>query len=340
MVKIALDAMGGDYAPQEIVAGGVMAVKELEVEVVLIGREDEIRKELENHDTSGFPLSVVHTDEVIEMTDHPATAAKTKKRSSMHVGMRLVKNGEADGFVTMGNSGGALATALFVLGRIPGVKRPALATIYPTIKGYTFLLDIGANADCKPEYLHQFAIMGNIYVRDVLGVKNPRVGIISNGEERGKGNKLVLDTVPLLESTPDLNFIGNVEGKDVARGVADVVVMDGFTGNVLLKGSEGIAWMLGKMIEQEVKKSPVAILGALLMKGAMKKVLARTDYKEYGGAPLLGVNGNVIVGHGRSNRIAVRNAIRVAKSMTERGVIESIGKHSGIIGRTKDEIDD
>ncbi len=333
MVRVALDAMGGDYAPQEIVAGGVLAARELGVEVILVGKRKEIARELEEHDdVSRLPLTVVHADEVIEMTDHPATAAKTKKKSSMHVGMGLVKEGAADSFVTMGNSGGALATALFVLGRIKGVKRPALATIYPTIDGYTFLLDIGANADCKPEYLYQFAIMGNIYVRDVLGVRNPRVGIISNGEERGKGNKLVLETVPLLENAPDLNFVGNVEGKDVARGVADVVVMDGFTGNVLLKTSEGIAWMLGEMIKQEVKKSPVAILGAFLIKGAMKRVLARTDYKEYGGAPLLGVDGNVIVGHGRSNRIAVRNAIRVAKSMAEQKVIESIGNHSGIIG--------
>jgi glycerol-3-phosphate acyltransferase PlsX len=335
MAKIVLDAMGGDYAPQEIVAGGVLAARDLGVQVVLVGRKDAIDEELKNHDTSGLSLEIVHAEEVIEMTDSPATAARHKTQSSMHVGMRLIKSGEADGFVTMGNSGGALATALFVLGRIPGVKRPALATIYPTIDGYTFLLDVGANADCKPEYLHQFAIMGNIYVRDVLGVENPRIGIISNGEERGKGNKLMLDTVPLLENTPDLNFVGNVEGKDVTHGVADVVVMDGFTGNVLLKTSEGIAWMLGEMIKQEVKKSPIAILGALLMKGAMKRVLARTDYKEYGGAPLLGVNGNVVVGHGRSNRVAVRNAIRVARAMVEQNVIDSIKTHSVISGETK-----
>ncbi len=323
-MKIVLDAMGGDYAPQEIVAGGVMAAREFDVPVALVGKRDVVEAELEKHDTEGLPLEAIHASEVIEMEEPPAIAAKTKRDSSMHVGMRMLKDGSADAFVTMGNSGGALATALLVLGRLPGIRRPALATIFPTIEGFTFLLDIGANADCKPEYLLQFALMGSVYSRDVLGVENPRVGIVSNGEERGKGNRLVLDTVPLLEQAPMLNFVGNVEGKDIFHAAADVVVTDGFTGNVIVKGSEGIAWMLLELIKQEVRKSLPAMIGALMMKGALKRVLKRTDYTEYGGAPLLGVNGNVIVGHGRSGRKAVRTAIKVAKQMVEKDVTSTI----------------
>ncbi len=331
-MRIALDAMGGDYAPEEIVAGGVMAAREFGMAVALIGRQDVVNAELEKHDTDGLALEVVHAPEVIEMEDSPAIAAKTKRDSSMHVGMRMLKDGSADAFVTMGNSGGALATALFTLGRLPGIRRPALATIFPTIEGFTFLLDIGANADCKPEYLLQFALMGSVYSRDVLGVENPRVGIVSNGEERGKGNQLVLDTVPLLEKAPMLNFVGNVEGKDIFRAVADVVVTDGFTGNVIVKSSEGLAWMLLELIKQEVKRSPLAMAGIFLMKGALKRVLKRTDYTEYGGAPLLGVNGNVVVGHGRSNRKAVRTAIKVAKQMVEKDVLGTIRRDIEAIG--------
>jgi glycerol-3-phosphate acyltransferase PlsX len=330
-MRIALDAMGGDYAPEEIVAGGVMAAREFGLTLALVGRREVVEAELGKHDTDGLALEVVHAPEVIEMEDSPAIAAKTKRDSSMHVGMRMLKDGSADAFVTMGNSGGALATALFTLGRLPGIRRPALATIFPTIEGFTFLLDIGANADCKPEYLLQFALMGSVYSRDVLGVENPRVGIVSNGEERGKGNQLVLDTVPLLEQAPMLNFVGNVEGKDIFRAVADVVVTDGFTGNVIIKGSEGLAWMLLELIKQEVKRSPLAMAGIFLMKGALKRVLKRTDYTEYGGAPLLGVNGNVVVGHGRSNRRAVRTAVKVAKQMVEKDVLGTIRRDIEVI---------
>ena len=323
-MRIALDAMGGDHAPEEVVAGGVMAARELGVTVIMVGKRDVVEAELAKHDTEGLALEVMHASEVIEMEDSPAIAAKTKRDSSMRVGMHMVKDGRADAFVTMGNSGGALAAALFTLGRLPGIRRPAFATIFPTVKGFTLLLDIGANAECKPEYLLQFAMMGNVYSRDVLGVENPRVGIVSTGEERGKGNQLVLDAVPLLEQAPGLNFVGNVEGKDIFMAAADVVVTDGFTGNVIIKGTEGFAWMLLELSKREIKRSPPALVGAFLMKGALRQILKRVDYTEYGGAPLLGVNGNVVVGHGRSNRKAVRAAVKVAKQMVEKDMLGTI----------------
>jgi glycerol-3-phosphate acyltransferase PlsX len=268
-------------------------------------------------------LPIVHASQVIEMEEHPAAAVKAKRDSSMVVGMDLIKRSEADAFVSAGNSGGVMAAALFRLGRIRGIKRPALSTVYPTTPGICFMLDVGANTDCKPEYLLQFACMGVAYAKRVLGIANPRVGIVSNGEEEGKGSILVQEAYQLLKKS-GLNFIGNVEGKDIPAGMADVVVTDGFTGNVIGKLSEGLAESLLSVIKQEIKKSPLATVGALLSRPAFDKVKKRLDYAEFGGAPLLGVDGVVIVAHGRSNAKAIKNAVRVAKQAVEGGMLAAI----------------
>jgi glycerol-3-phosphate acyltransferase PlsX len=322
-MKIVLDAMGGDYAPPVAVEGGVWAARECGIEVALVGREEDVRQELARHDTSDLSLPIIHASQVIEMEEHPAAAVKAKKDSSMVVGMDMVKRGEAEAFVTMGHSGGALATALFRLGRIRGIKRPALSTIYPTESGFCVLLDVGANTECKPLYLLQFAYMGVAYAERVLGIAHPRVGIVSNGEEETKGSILVQEAHQLLKNS-SLNFIGNVEGKDIPAGMADVVVTDGFTGNVIAKLSEGLAASLLGIIKDEIKKRPLATVGALLAKPAFEQVRKRLDYAEFGGAPLLGVDGVVIVGHGRSNAKAVKNAVRVAKQAVEGEMLAAI----------------
>ena len=324
-MRIVVDAMGGDRAPQVVVDGAVQAARELGLEVVLVGQQEAVSAALGTHDTAGLALSVQHASQVIEMHEHPAAAVKSKKDSSMIVGMELVKRREADAFYTAGNSGGALASALFRLGRIRGIKRPALSTVFPskTPQGFCFLLDIGANAECKPEFLVQFALMGSVYSERVMGVQNPRVAIVSNGEEEGKGNQLVQATVPLLKES-GLNFVGNAEGKDIPWGTADVVVTDGFTGNIILKLAEGISKFLLDVLKEEITSRNVSKVGALLAKPAFDEVRKRLDYREYGGAPLLGVDGIVIVGHGRSDALAIRNGIRMAAQTVENGVLDAI----------------
>jgi len=322
-MKIALDAMGGDYAPQVAVEGGVLAAQELGLEVVLVGQEEAIRRELAKYETGGLSLSVVHASQVIEMEDKPATAVKAKMDSSMVVGMDLVKKGVAQAFVSAGNSGGVMVAALFRLGRIKGIQRPALCAITMSQEGPLCILDVGANTDCKPPYLLQFAIMGSVYMERVLEIERPRVGIVSTGEEEGKGSQLVLETYELLKRS-GLNFIGNVEGKDLFSGFADVVVTDGFTGNVMVKLAEGVASLFAGIIEEEIKRSPLTALGGLLAKPAFRRVKSRLDYSEYGGVPLLGVKGVVIVAHGRSTSKAIKNALRMAKQAIEGGMIEVI----------------
>jgi glycerol-3-phosphate acyltransferase PlsX len=324
-MRIVVDAMGGDHAPAVAVEGAIQAARDLDLELVLVGRQEEVHAELAQHDAAGLAVTVHHASQVIEMDEHPAAAVKEKKDCSMVVGMEMLKRHEADAFFTAGNSGGALAAALFRLGRIRGIKRPALSTIFPsqTPQGYCFLLDIGANADCKPEYLVQFALMGSVYAERVLGVPNPRVAIVSNGEEEGKGNQLVQTTVPLLKASR-FNFVGNAEGKDIPWGVADVVVTDGFTGNVILKLAEGVSRLLLDILKQEITSSNVSKVGALLAKPAFDQVKKRLDYREYGGAPLLGVDGVVFVGHGRSDSLAIRNGIRMAAQAVENGVLDAI----------------
>jgi glycerol-3-phosphate acyltransferase PlsX len=324
-MKIVVDAMGGDHAPAVVVDGAVQAARDLGLEIILVGRQEAVEPELDEYETAGLPISLHHASEVIEMDDHPAAAVRAKKDSSMVVAMEFVKGGKADAFFTAGNSGGALAAALFRLGRIRGIKRPAISTIFPSMtpQGYCFILDIGANADCKPEYLVQFAHMGSIYAERVLGVSNPRVAIVSNGEEEGKGNQLVKDTVPVLRASK-LNFVGNAEGRDIPSGLADVIVTDGFTGNVIIKLAEGVSRMLLEILKEEITSSNLSKMGALLAKPAFDQVKSRLDYREYGGAPLLGVDGPVIIGHGRSDARAIRNGIRMAAQTVENGVVDAI----------------
>lgn len=322
-MRIALDAMGGDHAPQVTVEGAVWAAREYDVEVALVGHEEALEAELNKHETSGLGLSIVHASEVLGMEDGPAIAAKTKRDSSMIVAMDLVKAGEADAFFSAGNSGGAMAVALFRLGRIPGIKRPALTAHYPSPDGYCVLLDVGANTDCKPDWLLQFGMMGSVYAETALGISNPRVGIVSNGEEEGKGSTLVKEAYALFKES-QLNFVGNVEGKDIPAGLADVVVTDGLTGNVIIKLSEGLTRFLVRAIEKEIKSGAVTAIGGALATPAFRRAKKILDYSEVGGVPLLGVNGVVLVGHGRSNSKAVKNGIAAARRVAAGGMLAAI----------------
>jgi glycerol-3-phosphate acyltransferase PlsX len=315
-MRIALDAMGGDRAPGEIVKGAIEGARENGVEVVLVGPTGIVRAELEKHAPLGPGLEMVEAPEVVRMDEAPAMAVRQKKHSSLVVGMRLVKAGEASAFISAGNSGAVMAAALLILGLEEGVERPALATAFPTPAGPVLFLDVGANTDCKPSYLLQFAHMGNSYMKKVFGIANPRISLLSNGEEEIKGNQLVREAHALLK-TSGLNFVGNIEGKDVAHGVADVVVTDGFTGNVMVKVTEGVYEMLAAVLEQEAARGAHMALAISLFRPLLQTVAKRLDYTQYGGAPLLGIRGNVIIGHGRSDARAIKSALRMAKTMVE-----------------------
>jgi glycerol-3-phosphate acyltransferase PlsX len=323
-MRIVVDAMGTDNFPKPDVGGAVLAVREWGDEVILVGDEARIQSALDEQDAHGLPLRVVHASQIIEMTDKPAQAAKFKTDSSMHVGLRLVETGEADGFVSAGNTGGVLAVAiLHTLGRIQGVKRPALAVIIPTAFGRVVAVDIGANTDCRPEYLVQFAIMGRVFAECILNMENPRVGLLSTGEEEGKGNHLVKEASALLAGL-DLNFVGNVEPKDVLGDKTDVVVQDGFTGNIMMKSFEALAGMLNNILRQEITADPLTALGGALARPAFGRAARRVDPFEIGGAALLGVNGVVVTAHGRSNAVAIKNAIRQARRAVQGGMIQAI----------------
>lgn len=323
-MNIALDAMGGDHAPHEIIAGAIDAAQQYGITVSLVGKPEVIERELAKHKaanrSTGLKLPIVPAGQVIEMHDKPANAVRAKPDNSMSVGCKLVRSGEADAFVTAGNTGGALAAGILHIGRIRGVLRPALITHMPTLKGFSVVLDIGANADSRPEYLQQFAVMGSLYVRHVEGIEEPSVRLLSNGEEAGKGNALVLAAAQLLAETPGINFQGNVESKEVLEGLADVIVTDGFTGNVFLKTAESTVRLLQSVMVEELTRGPLSMAGALLVRPAMKRVRQRLDDSETGGAVLLGLSGIVVVGHGRSKANAVRNAIRVAKEAVEKDI--------------------
>ena len=328
MTKIVLDAMGSDTYPTPDVIGAVLAAREYGVEVILVGDEALINPVLAAQNPGDLPIRVVHAPEMLNMEDKgEALAFKARhkdSKNSMAVGIDLVKRGEADAFVTAGNTGAAWLTALFRLGRIRGVDKPALAPVFPTAKGSCVVLDIGANPDCEPQNLLQFAIMGSIYAQKVRGIKNPTIGLLSNGEEEGKGNHLVKETTPLLKNS-GLNFYGNVEGKEVIGGEVDVAVTDGFSGNIMLKSSEAVAKLIIDKIKEAIKTGgPLAMLGGLLVKPALGKIKKMLDPSEEGAAPLLGVNGLVFIGHGRSDEIAIKNSIRVAKNAVESGVLEAM----------------
>jgi phosphate acyltransferase len=327
MVRIALDAMGGDDAPNAPVAGAVRAARAWGYQIQLIGREADVRTALRRQgDLTGIEslLEIVHAPEVIEMGEHPASAVRAKRHSSMAIGVDLVKKGASDCFVSAGNTGGVLATALLGLRRIEGIttERPALAAQLPTTKSTCVLLDVGANVDVKPEWLAQFALMGSIYA-EVLGKLRPTVATLSNGEEEGKGNALLAAAVPLIKRLP-INYIGNIEGKDVTAGVADVVVVDGFAGNIFLKGAEGVVSTMTELIRQELTRNPLRSILALGLRPAFRSVRRRLSYEEYGGVPLLGVNGVCIVAHGRSTPLAFQNALRAGARCAELRLIDKI----------------
>jgi glycerol-3-phosphate acyltransferase PlsX len=328
MTTIVVDAMGSDNYPGPDVEGAIMAAREYGVNIILTGDASQIQPILDSNKAAGLPIRIVHAPEMLTMHDKGEDlvmkARHKDSQNSMAMGYDLVKNGEADAFVTAGNTGAAMVTALFRLGRIRGVDRPALAPPFPTAKGYCIVLDIGANPECKPENLLQFGIMGSVYAERVRGIKNPRVGLISNGEEAGKGSELVKAAYPLLEKA-NINFVGNLEGKELFNSHADVAVTDGFTGNVLLKSTEAVAKLIIEKIREAIKGGgPLTILGGLLIKPAMGKIKKILDPSEEGAAPLLGINGLVFIGHGRSDALAMKNAVRVAKEAAESKVLDAI----------------
>ncbi len=322
-MKIAVDAMGGDHAPGEVVRGAVQAFREFGFPVVLVGREDRIREELRRAGEEG--LEVQHASEVVEMFDPPGVAFRKQKDSSLRVGLNLVADGKASSFVSAGNSGAVMAGALMVLRKIRGVDRPAITATIPTPTGPIVLIDAGANVGCRPDHLVQFGWMGEAYARKILGIPAPRVGIVSIGEEDTKGTDLTRDTAALFRKTT-LPFVGNLEGRDFFIGKADVFVCDGFVGNVVLKTMEGMATALVDFLREEVLKSQMAKVGALLAGGAIRRVKTRLDYAEYGGAPLLGVKGGVVICHGSSDARAMKNAIRSAGSLHRDRVEEEIAR--------------
>jgi len=326
-MRIVLDAMGSDACPEPEIQAALQAANQYPDEIILVGPEDRLQPQLSAVNGTASRIRIVHAPEAITMDDKGLKLALKAKRpgarNSMAVGIDLVKNGQAEAFVTAGNTGGALATAYYRLGTIEGVERPALTALFPVKDGYCVVLDIGANPDCKPEHLYQFAIMGSVYAEKVLNIHAPRLGLLSNGEEAGKGNQLIKETYPLLESSR-LNFIGNLEGKELFGGQADVAVTDGFTGNILLKSSEAVAKLITDILRQELMGSLRTKIGGLLAKPAFNNIKRMLDPGEVGAAPLLGIDGLVFIGHGRSDAHALVNAIRVARQAVEADLLGAL----------------
>ena len=318
-MKIALDAMGGDHAPDAIVEGAVMAARELGVEIALVGDEKIVQTALFRHAIDRLPITVIHASQQVEMHESPSSVVRRKRDSSIWVATQLVKTDAAVAVVSAGNTGASMATALFILGPLAGVERPAIATLLPTLTGTAILIDVGANVDCKPEHLFQFGVMGYVYAQDMLGAASPQIGLLSIGEEEGKGNDLTREAFKMLKES-GIPFIGNVEGRDVYRGGVDVIVCDGFIGNVALKISEGLADALVQMLKREILASTLGKIGGGLLRPTFARFRKKIDYAEYGGAPLLGVNGISVICHGRSTPKAIKNAIRMARDAETRGL--------------------
>ncbi|MDF2674145.1 MAG: plsX [Clostridiales bacterium] len=322
-MKIIIDAMGGDNAPEEIVKGAVAALNEFNVEIILVGDESKIKAVLANEKIDRSKLQILHTTEIINNNDHPAQAIRKKKDSSMVVGMKMLKDGIGDAFISAGNTGALLAGGLFVVGRIKGVDRPGLAPIIPGKNGPFLLMDSGANAECKTQNILQFALMGEVYMKKVFKMESPSIGLVNIGAEEEKGTEFVKECHKLLKES-NLNFKGNVEGRDIPEGNIDVVVCDGFTGNVILKVFEGVFQTIFDTLKEEIMSTTRTKIGGLLLKPVFRKFKKKFDYTEHGGAILLGVNGPVIKAHGSSNSKAMKNAVRQAVLCIEGGVVESI----------------
>ncbi|MBI3356980.1 MAG: phosphate acyltransferase PlsX [Nitrospirae bacterium] len=325
-MKIALDAVGGDHGPAPCIEGALQAAKEVDVEVILVGDETILKRECDRLSCLDSRLSIRHAPQVVGMHESPAAMARKKRDSSIWIATELVKNGEADALVSPGNTGASMVASFFVLGLTKGVERPAIATSLPTVTGEAIMLDVGANVDCSAKDLEQFALMGNEYGKHLFGKPNPRVGLLSIGEEDSKGNEVTKEAFKLLKAG-SLNFVGNVEGRDVYSGTADVVVCDGFIGNVALKISEGVAEMIKKLLLSEISDSFLGRLAYPLIAGPLLNLKRKIDYAEFGGAPLLGVNGITMICHGRSSAKAIKNAIRRAKGMAEGRVRERIQRN-------------
>jgi glycerol-3-phosphate acyltransferase PlsX len=321
-MKVAVDVMGGDFGPRVTVEGALQASREYKIEALLVGIEDLIKKEYERLDHSKAKVTIINATEAIGMGEGLVSFRK-KKRSSIRIGAELVKKGEAEAFVSTGNTGAVVYLSKKILGALKGVEKPALSLLIPTLKGLTLLIDVGANVNCRPHHLEQFGMMGHIFMESVLGLKNPRVGLMSIGEEDSKGNELTKEAFTKLQAS-SLNFIGNIEGKDMYSGKADVIVSDGFTGNVALKVSEGAVETFFYMARTELMKNFFSKIGLFLMKRHLKKIFKKIDYSEYGGAQLLGINGVCIIGHGRSTPNAVKNAVGLAKDFVQNKVQEKI----------------
>lgn len=326
-MRVAVDAMGGDYAPGAIVEGAIEASRSYGIEVLLVGRPDAIEEEisrLKRHGgLDGTKFQIIPADEIVEMGDDPLRAVRHKRNSSMAIALKAVKSGEADAFVSAGSTGAAYGIARAILGRVKGVTKPAIAVVMPNVRDQTVVIDAGANVDCSPKDLAEFAVMGSIYSELILGKPSPRVGLLNIGTEEVKGNDLVLGARHLLRESP-INFTGDVEGRDVMAGTVDVVVCDGFVGNVILKFGEGMADMVVKLIKEELSSTLSSGIGAALIRGGFERLKAKLDYTEYGGAPLLGINGACIIAHGSSCPKAIKNAVRVASEYVERGINRQI----------------
>ena len=327
-MKIVVDAMGGDYAPKAIVAGVIDAVNELGVSIALIGLQDQIQQELSKYSYPKEKIEVIHAPEVVGMHEHATIAIRKKRNSSITLGVELLKTPGYDAFVSAGNTGACVAASTIVLGMMPGAERPGIGLVIPTLRNFAFMIDVGANTEPKPTHLLQWALMGKIYIQEVLGIKEPKIGLLNIGEEDSKGTDFSKETHQLMRERL-ASFIGNIEANEIYSGKCDCIVCDGFVGNVVLKVSESLMESAGALIKREVKKSPLALLGAFLMKSRLMHIKKLADYSEYGGAPLLGVNGIVMISHGRSSPKAIKNAIRAAMREVEHDILSCMIKEIG-----------
>lgn len=329
-MKIIIDAMGGDKGPVEVVKGTLDAVNEYGINVIIVGKEDIIEKELKKYDYAKDKVEILNADDIITNEDDPAIAIRRKKDSSMVVGTRALADGLGDGFLSAGSTGALLASGIFIVKRIKGIDRAALSVLYPTMNGFSLLLDAGANVDCKPEYLYQFALMGSVYMEKVMGIASPTIGLVNIGTEKGKGDILSKETYDIIEKT-NLNFIGNIEARELPKGSVDIILSDGFVGNIVLKLTEGMAISIFSILKEGFTKNIRTKIGALLLKPELKDIKGRMDYREYGGAPLLGIKKPIVKAHGSSDAYAIKNAINQLIKFIEKDVIKVIENNMDVL---------